>query len=106
MDLSHDFGDSAVLRMQVRVTELEDAKVLLSMSCGVYCTGSVDITAQLGALPKNEWQSIQIGLSCFADAGANLAKVDVPFQLQSSGKLELSFSELLITNTDATVSCQ
>ena len=90
----------AVLRMQVRVTEL------LSMSCGVYCTGSVDITAQLGALPKNEWQSIQIGLSCFADAGANLAKVDVPFQLQSSGKLELSFSELLITNTDATVSCQ
>ncbi|GHA13313.1 glucan 1,4-beta-glucosidase [Arenicella chitinivorans] len=105
MDLTNTFGDSAVLRMQIRIGEISDSDVTLSMLCGVNCNGSVNLAPQLRALPRHEWQSIQVALSCFSEAGANLTKIDVPFQLRSRGKLELSFSEIVITNSESAISC-
>jgi beta-glucosidase len=105
LDLSKEFDDTAVLKMQVKVNEITEATVNLSMSCGVYCTGSLNIAAQLKALSLNEWTTLEVGLSCFADAGAKLSRIDMPFVLQSSGKLEMAFSELAITNSESSVTC-
>lgn len=68
--------------------------VMLSLGCGELCSGDVDITAQLAALPLNEWRTIRVPLRAFAAAGADLSRVDRPFSMATDGSLALRFADI------------
>ena len=65
--------------------------------------GSIDVTPMLRAMPANEWQTIRIRLRCFADAGADMTRIDVPLRFTSPEPLALSVADVrLVAVADQT----
>ena len=69
------------------------------MGCGASCAGDLDLTATLAALPVGEWQTVRIRLRCFADAGADMTKIDTPFLIATAGELALAFSDVKLASS-------
>ena len=57
-------------------------------------SGTVDITSMVRALPVNTESTIRVRLRCFADRGADMTKIDVPFQISTDGDLSISVSDV------------
>ena len=60
------------------------------------CSGAIDVTGELQALELDAWHRLAMPLDCFADAGTNLAAVDVPFLVSTTGQLLLDLAEVTI----------
>ena len=80
---------TATLAIDLLVEKPPTSDVTLSLG-----SGTVDITPVLRALPLNQWRTLRIPLSCFADAGADLSRVDIPFRLSTDGRLTLRFADV------------
>ena len=60
----------------------------------------------LNALPASTFQVVGIPLKCFSKAGADVGKVNEALVIESSGKLDLAFSQVKLgTVADKTVTC-
>lgn len=68
--------------------------VTLTLGCGELCSGEVDVTKQLAALPLNRWHTLRVPLRAFAAAGADLSRVDRPFSIATDGPLILRFADV------------
>ena len=78
------------------------------MSCEARCGEELNITDELNKLAINQWHNIQIDLNCFKQAGVDMSQVNSPFNLTTSGEINLSFASIaLVPNTakSATLSC-
>ena len=53
---------------------------------------SEEFTAPLRAATKGEWTTLDIPLSCFAGAGADMRQVTAPLSLTTDGTLDLTIS--------------
>jgi beta-glucosidase len=61
---------------------------------------------QLKALPAGQWRTIAVPLKCFARAGADLTKLDVPFALSLAGPATISLARVALGMVaDQTVDC-
>lgn len=91
-----DLRDHAggALEFDVLPERLPAAGVTLQMDCGTACRGSLDLTPTLAALPADRKSTVSVPLRCFAEAGAKLAAVDVPFAIESTGGLTLSIGHV------------
>ena len=89
LDLSRESNGN--LALAVRLTLRESPVQPVTLRVG---SGTVDITAMLRALPINEQSTIRVRLRCFADKGADMSTVDVPFQLSTEGELPLSVTDV------------
>ena len=76
------------------------------MGCGAGCGGSIDFAATLDSLPAGKWETVGVPLKCFAKAGADVSKVNHPLSIASSGKLDLSLSQVKLgTVADKVYAC-
>lgn len=57
-------------------------------------SGGVEVTSRLRELPLGQWRTIRVPLRCFAQAGADLSRIDTPFRLSTEGELALRFADL------------
>jgi beta-glucosidase len=106
IDISSQSKEGFALAFDVRVDEPPTAAVNLSMSCGMPCRGSVDLTSTLATLPAGEWHTLRVPLSCLADAGADMTRIDSPFGLGTTGQLSLAFSDVrLVPGDDGPTVC-
>jgi beta-glucosidase len=99
----------ATLSFSVKVNSQIENNIMLVMECEQPCQGQLDLTTELSAMTQGAWQHIAIDLQCFKKAGADFARITSPFQLQSSGKLSISFADIAIVPNgveQAMVSCQ
>jgi beta-glucosidase len=91
----------SVLSFTVKIEEKPTSNVYLSMLCeGInnsICKAELDISKIVNNLPEKEWQDVSIDLTCFINAGLDLAKVMAPFQLSSKGHLKLSYADIIIS---------
>jgi beta-glucosidase len=76
------------------------------MNCGTIgdsanCQASYNIQAQLAASKQGEWQDIAISLNCFAEKGLQLSKIAVPFELRTSGAVNLSVNHIRLVPSKA-----
>ena len=78
-------GDISQLALQVegRVLEAPSAPLSVAMSCGEWCSGSLELTEGLEA---GDWMTYQLPLQCFVDAGLDPAVVTQPLRLETAGK--------------------
>ena len=106
-DLRSYVEKAGQLQMQIKVDQAADAPLMLGMQCGENCDGQFDISKQLKA--ANDWQTLTVDLSCFAEQGVQLGQVFSPWQLATEGAWHVSIAKLSVTSAhteDATVSCQ
>ena len=70
--------------------------VELRMDCGYPCGAKGDITEILKRAPLDTWFSLSMDLNCFANAGADLKRIDTGMLIATGGKLSLSFTGVRI----------
>ena len=56
--------------------------------------------------PAGKWQTVGVPLKCLAKAGADVSKLNETLSMESSGKLDVSLSQVKLgTVADKVVSC-
>jgi beta-glucosidase len=78
------------------------APLLLGMSCGSGCGGTVNLNPLLTQKAAGQWHKLVIDLQCLANAGVALNHLFQPFLLQSSGNTALTLSNIRLTPATAT----
>jgi beta-glucosidase len=78
----------------------------IGVGCGPGCAGRVLIGPQLAALPGGQWLRVGIPLKCFRDAGADMSRIDRPFEWSSHSRGQIAIADISLgTVTDRTLSC-
>lgn len=104
VDLRRQANGDMALTLAYRVVEPAAAAVGLRLSCGDGCDATLD-AGRLFAEPSTEWHTARIKLGCFAEAGADLARVDRPFELRTAGRLQLQFKEISLSQNSGDAIC-
>lgn len=98
-DLTALAAQDAALSIVIRIDEEPKKTVDLKMDCGYPCAGSLNMTQLFKSVPKDQWFRVSFKLSCFRDAGANLAHIVAPLVVATKGAFKMSFADVrLMTN--------
>jgi beta-glucosidase len=90
------------IEMRYRVNRSPEQPVKISMRCtdplcGVAGGATLDLSSSFTKSTLGEWLTLSIPLACFKSAGADLAHVEVPLAIATSGPFALSISEVRLT---------
>lgn len=103
-DLSRQSNGDLALELDVRVDTPPSAEVSLVMGCGAQCAGGFPLRAMLNEAAKTrKWTRIAIPLRCFEKAGVDMARVETPLSITTSGKLDLILSSARIVSPSGPV---
>jgi beta-glucosidase len=91
-DISREANGAMMLSLTVRVNRAPDSEVRLGVG-----SASVPVTAELKALPAGTYATLALPLSCFS--AQDLRKTPTIAHLETSGHLDLSVSEIRLTET-------
>jgi beta-glucosidase len=105
VDLSRQSNGGMALTMRYRLDEPPTAPVRLVMSCGTDCSAAIDVSALLRAARAGIWQTLKVKLSCFAAAGADMARIENPMAITTAGHLGLSLAELRLEDDTGDALC-
>ncbi len=96
-DLRSYLEGNASLQVDFKVNVPATQPVFIGMDCANECDGSeLEISDTLTASAQGQWQTLNIALSCFKNAGADFAKIFTPFKLTTQGALNISVSDVRI----------
>ncbi|MGB1333494.1 MAG: glycoside hydrolase family 3 N-terminal domain-containing protein [Porticoccaceae bacterium] len=79
-----------------RVEKHPEGQIMQRIDCTWPCTGAQDVTDLFASAPIGKWQKTGISLSCFAQAGADLSVVNIPFLLTSSDAFAITIKDVRI----------
>ncbi|MGA7537496.1 MAG: exo 1,3/1,4-beta-D-glucan glucohydrolase [Steroidobacteraceae bacterium] len=94
INLARQTNAQLALGLDYRVEEAPSAPVMLGMSCGASCAGTLPLTQVLESAPRGKWRHLDVPLACFASAGEDMRHVWTPFTLATSGKLTLGLANI------------
>jgi beta-glucosidase len=97
-DISREANGAMMLSLTVRVNTAPDTEVRLGVG-----SASVPVTAELKALPAGSYATLALPLSCFS--AQDLRKTPTIAHLETSGNLDLSVSEIRLTETRIGAAC-
>jgi len=72
------------------------APVRLSMACGGSCAGTLELRDVLRGLPFGKRSTLKLPLACFAAAGADLSRIEVPFSLAADAPFTAAFANIRV----------
>lgn len=107
LDVERETNGDVLLITTLRVDALAPGDTTtLGIGCGDGCSGRVPIGQQLSALPHGQWLRVGMSLKCFRDAGANMSRVDRPFEWSSHAGAQVAITDVSLgTVADRTLSC-
>ncbi|WP_083438405.1 glycoside hydrolase family 3 protein [Caldimonas brevitalea] len=94
VDLMAYQNSGGALVFDLRVVSAPTDPVKLRVDCGWPCLGEIDVTSAVKAQPVNAWKEVAVSLQCFADAGTDLAIVNTPFLMYTSGRFEAAVANI------------
>jgi beta-glucosidase len=97
-DISREANGAMMLSLTVRVNTAPSTEVRLGVG-----SASVPVTAELKALPAGSYSILAVPLSCFSTQ--DLMKTPTVAHLETSGSLDLSVSEIRLTETRTGAAC-
>jgi beta-glucosidase len=105
-DLRPQAGQGTVVEVRFRVDRPPERNVTMGVRCtqplcGTQAGAVLDVTRVLKKSPPGEWRTLAIPLSCFTAAGADLASVEIPFAVETSGRFGLTISEVTLAQGPA-----
>ena len=107
LDLDRQTNGDVMLVATLRIDALSPRGTTLGVACGKGCGAGVSIGSQLAALPRGQWLRVGIPLKCFRDAGADMSKLDRPFEWTSSRGESIVLTEVALgTVADRTLACK
>jgi beta-glucosidase len=91
------------LRFDTQVEAAPGGKVTIAMACGGGnpCGTPLDATRLFARLAGKGKLSVRIPLACFTAKGADLARIDTPFSVTSSGAFKAAFGTVDIVSAGA-----
>ncbi|WP_229633591.1 GDSL-type esterase/lipase family protein [Duganella qianjiadongensis] len=96
----------ATLEFDLRVAQLEQGGIDFKMACGEACQRKLGYVVPGRAMQGKGWQHLSFALSCFARAGDDFSKVDVPFALEANGTGEVALANVrIVAHGKASQSC-
>jgi beta-glucosidase len=103
VDLSRETNGAVAIEIDYRVDALGDGAVkMVPFNEGMKPAGTgLDITTQLRGAQGKGWQTLSVSLSCFAKAGLDMTKVQVPLSISTSAKLDLAISRIALGTSNA-----
>ncbi|KQW78764.1 glycoside hydrolase family 3 protein [Brevundimonas sp. Root1279] len=104
VDLSRQSNGEMALAFRYRVDASPQGRVTLASGQGGG-RGAVDLTDAFRTAPIGEWRTLKVRLSCFGARGADLAAVERPFELESSGAFTVSVSEIELASNEGDAVC-
>jgi beta-glucosidase len=106
VDVSRESNGDVMLLVRLRRDADVPKDVTLGVSCGAGCGGKVPFADTLGSVDGGKWQTVGVPLKCLAKAGADVSKLNETLSIESSGKLDVSISQVKLgTVADKVVSC-
>ena len=106
VDVSRETNGDVMLLVRLRRDAEVPKDTTIGMSCGASCGGSLPIADTLNAMPAGKFATVGVMLKCFQKAGVDVSKVDSALIIESSGKLDLSFSQVKLgTVADKSMAC-
>lgn len=109
LDITRQSNGDLQLLLTLRRDSAVTAPLWVELGCGDGCSGRIDVSKTLAALPQQQWKVVGLPLKCFAAAGADLSKlVQVPV-LESAAELDLSVSRVALgalNEAELSVDCQ
>jgi beta-glucosidase len=97
-DISREANAAMLLSLLVRVNTPPAAEVRLGVG-----SASLPVTTRLKALPPGSYATLAVPLSCFS--AQDLRKTPTIAHLETSGSLDLSLSEIRLTETRTGAAC-
>jgi beta-glucosidase len=105
-DLSREANGDVMLLVRLRRDADAPKDVTLGMDCGAGCGGTLPFAETLGGIAAGKFATVGVPLKCFAKAGAAVGKVNHPLSIASSGKLDLTLSQVKLgTVADKVYAC-
>ena len=97
-DLRPQAEQGVALELRYRVDRAPERNVAVGLRCtdplcGIPGGAMLDVTREFKNSPPGDWRTLSIPLSCFTAAGADLAGVEVPLAIETSGRFGLTISE-------------
>lgn len=90
------------ISLVARIDERPKKSVDLKMDCGYPCGGALNMTRLFKAVPENQWFRMSFKLSCFEEAGANMANILSPMVVMTKDSFRVSLAEVsLLKNPPA-----
>lgn len=86
----------AALQFDVVIATRAKGPVKVYMGCGQHCTTSVDLAPTFAHYANGARHTVSIPLACFARAGADLSRIDVPFGVLASAPFSAAFADVKI----------
>jgi len=100
VDLSRETTAALELAFNIKRNAARQGDLSISAKCpDDACVGTVDIASSVDAL-GDDWKPVRIALSCFRETGADMASIQTPFRVESTGKASISISDLRIAEDD------
>jgi beta-glucosidase len=105
IDITREANGDLMLLMTMRVDVMPTAEATLVARCGEGCQGTAPLRLQ-GNVAPGKWQTVGLSLKCFARTGADMSRLTAPFQLTTSGRMDVSLSRVALgTEADAVLPC-
>jgi len=106
LDVERETNGDVMLVTTLRVDAVSPQGALIGVTCGSGCSGEVPIGKQLAVLPRGQWLRVGVPLKCFRDAGADMGKLDQPFEWISSPGERIAVTDVSLgTVADQTLAC-
>jgi beta-glucosidase len=93
------------LAISYRLEEVPASSVTLGMGCGDGCSSRVDIAPLLRSAALDKQQTLKIKLSCFAQKGADMTRIDQPFIVDSAGRMRLVLRKVWLASNEGDAVC-
>jgi len=100
VDLSRQTNGEMAVGFRFRLDSAPTAPVRLAVD-----GGAIDVTDLLRRGGVGTWRTYKIRLSCFRDAGADVAAVTTPFDFSTAGKLEAAVADIALTYNEGDAIC-
>jgi len=98
-DLSRESNGDMAIALQYRVDQKPEGPVIMFIEDAKNGRTELDVTKLFSGDPSNTWTQVDIKLSCFAEAGADMSQLTTIFGLNTKAPFTFSFSGIrLITN--------
>jgi beta-glucosidase len=106
LDVERETNGDVMLVTTLRIDAVSPQGASIGVACGKGCSAAVPIGRQLTALPRGKWLRVGVPLKCFRDAGANMSKLDRPFEWSSGAGERIAITDVSLgTVADRTLDC-
>ena len=82
--------------IKFRVNSRSDDPLFLVSTCGINCSGAINLMDFLSDQNNNSWIEVDISYRCLEKSGLDLSKVYIPAMLMTSGKWDIDINKIVI----------